>query len=448
MEKRDAGSVARVLLLGFAVFGLLPMLAFAEGEGSNSGFGSGFDPTSAGDRRPSLACPKTFNPVVCDGRKFWNSCIAKADGYDDSDCIRPSAVAPKRTVVRPDAAGRGPALVAQTYCTLEYAPVVCENGKTYANKCLAHTAGAKECERIVPSTASGGDSTGAFGGLTTAADSIVAVDAATGANVKAKWLAHVSAVKALHVKFEEKTAEVETEVEAEVKNKCKRPQISAEEYYKCLKGELKPNAAAYWIFSFAALTERAQKLSAYGVPQAEIDAFVSFVKEQSLAFDAATTVEEKRKIVNSVNDAWKEFRKKAYYWIIQNRIDNIAKKVENLLPKLKEIQSKLQANGVETASLDKVIVRLEENLKVMTSTDASVTLRQKWVAAHESVQLLKHITRLVNALLNGQPAADIIVPSAVVPVEVSAAEEVAAVVSADVATATPIASVEVESERG
>ncbi|GEM_PF-5250067 len=454
MGLNDAGSLARVLLLGFAVIGLLPVLAYAETEGSSNS-GSGIDPsTPGGQDRPSVVCPKTFSPVVCSGRKYWNPCIARASGFADSKCLRPSAVAR-----RPDTGAKTPCLTAAdcarpVYCTLEYAPVVCADGKTYSNMCFAKASDQEKCDRIVPScSTSAADCTPTpipIACASGAADcpSLVAVDSSTGSEIKAKWLAHISAVKVMHKEYDDKITEVEDGIGAELRNKCKRPQITAEEYYKCLRSDLKPKDVAYWHFSFAALIERAQKLSEYGVPQAEIDAFVSFVKEQSLAFEAASTVEEKRKIVNSVNEAWKEkFRKNAIYWMVGYRIDSVAKKVASILPELKSIQAKLQANGLETARLNKVIAKLEANLAIMTSTDASVTLRQKWIAAHESVQLIKHINRLINAIVNHQPTADIDEVSAVdVPAEVQVAQDISAQVSADIATATPVASIEAEGQ--
>jgi hypothetical protein len=35
-------------------------------------------------------------------------------------------------------------------CTMEYDPVLCDDGNVYSNLCVAHCAGATGCERIGP----------------------------------------------------------------------------------------------------------------------------------------------------------------------------------------------------------------------------------------------------------------------------------------------------------
>ena len=431
---------SRVLLLGFAVLGLLPMAAYAESAVEPVvSLSSDLVPSVSATGSLSIDAASSKDIVsifVCNGRKFGSPRAAKMAGFDVSKCVKPKPVlAGARKILVGSNSGPG-SLSKPRYCTMEYAPVSCSNGVTYSNKCFARLAGQDDCDRIVVSSAATAAATPQV-----SSSGSVAIDASTNSLVKAQWAKQISAVKALHVKFKVKTDEAENEIKVELKNKCKRPQISAEAYYDCLKSEIKPSSKAYWHFGFAALVEKSQVLLKSGVPQSEIDAFVSLVKEKALAFETATTVEEKRKLVNEVTDAWKEFRKKAYAWMVQTRIDAVAKKVQIVLPELKEMSVKLKANGKSTVRLDNAIVRLEENLKVMTSVDATVTLRQKWVAASQSVFIINRANRLINAIVNGNAAEDITLPTVSVPAEVEIAEEASEQVSAEVAAATPLISV-------
>ena len=430
MVGRNAGSLSRVLLFGFIAMGLLPVAAYAESaERPNLVGNMGMVVSASGVLSADAASSKGIVSVlVCGGKKFGSERAAKAAGFDDSDCVKVRAVAAKPRTGSNSGSG---SLGVPMYCTLEYAPVSCSNGVTYSNKCFARLAEADDCDRIVVSSA-----------VPATASGSVAIDASTNALVKAKWAKQITAIQAVHAKFKAKTDEAEREIKVELKGKCRTPSVSSDRYYACLKAGL--NAAdvkAFWQFSFAALVEKSQALSKYGVPQAEIDAFVSLVKEKSLAFEAAATVEEKRKIVNDLTAAWKEFRKTAYAWMVQTRVDAVATKVQAALPQLKEVSVKLQANGKRTVALDNAIAKLEENLKVMTSADATVTLRQKWVAASQSVFIINRVNRLINVIVNGQTAADIALPAVSVPVEVEIAEEASERVSAEVAAATPLASV-------
>ena len=78
-------------------------------------------------------CPKIYAPVVCDnGKTYPNQCVA--DRHHAQNC---------ELVGLLDEAGEGP-------CPKIYAPVLCDNGKTYPNQCVADRHHAENCEPIGP----------------------------------------------------------------------------------------------------------------------------------------------------------------------------------------------------------------------------------------------------------------------------------------------------------
>ncbi len=79
-------------------------------------------------------CPKIYAPVVCDnGKTYPNQCVA--DRRHAENC---------EPVGLPLQAGKG----GGQPCPKIYAPVVCDNGKTYPNQCVADRHHAENCEPV------------------------------------------------------------------------------------------------------------------------------------------------------------------------------------------------------------------------------------------------------------------------------------------------------------
>src|SRR3989344_1298173 len=176
---------SRVLLLGFAVLGLLPMAAYAESALEPAvSFASDLVPgvSATGSLSADAASSKDIVSVfVCNGRKFGSTRAAKIAGFDASKCVKPK---PALAVARKILVGSnsGPRSSSKPmYCTMEYAPVSCSNGVTYSNKCFARLAGQDDCDRIVVSSA-------AIAAATPQASSSgsAAIDASTNSLVKAQ----------------------------------------------------------------------------------------------------------------------------------------------------------------------------------------------------------------------------------------------------------------------
>jgi len=293
-------------------------------------------------------------------------------------------------------------------------------------------------------------------------DDSVSIDASTESDIKANWQAQMRVMMKIKDDYHDAVeASISNASNSERYHRCNQF-IDKTQFYDCMKAQagigeiardkikcsddstnstekercemdVKERVSHYWRFSFDALIAKTSNLSKYGVPQSEIDAFLTFVKQEALAFENETTVEGKKKIIQDVNEAWKEFRKKVLYYASQSKIDAVAKKITAILPELKTLRDKLSTAGFQTQRMDALISKLEDNLKIMTSTDATVSVEQKWKAAQNSVELIRLYKRLAFLVLNNQPTAEVTTPvaSASVPVEVQAAAEVEDAIQAD-----------------
>jgi vacuolar-type H+-ATPase subunit I/STV1 len=305
------------------------------------------------------------------------------------------------------------------YCTMEFEPFLCPDGKQYANKCFAKLEGwdpQKDCTRV---------------GSENVSDLVKE-------NVREK----IAERERLREEFKEK-------IEGEVKNdsrynRCKQFSDAAQRE-ACIKTEtgigelarekikcqaednetqcldgLKENLRDAWRFRFESVIENAEKLERKGVSNETIAAFVAFVKEQALAFENATSADAKKEIVKNVAAEWKEFRKKVLNEILENGIAAASQRLQNALDALKQVREKLQARNLTTQGLDNAISKLEENMARINSENA--TLREKWVLSHESIERLKHAKNAAVKIINRMNVEDFIQPSVSVPAEVEDAE--------------------------
>ena len=77
-------------------------------------------------------CPKIYAPVVCDnGKTYPNQCVA--DRHNAQNC-EPVGFPVQEARPAP--------------CPKIYAPVICDNGKTYPNQCVADRHNAENCEPV------------------------------------------------------------------------------------------------------------------------------------------------------------------------------------------------------------------------------------------------------------------------------------------------------------
>ncbi len=455
----------RLLLLAFAVVGVSSAVFAESNQGSGDAAASVNAVTATG-----VVCPTALTPVACvNGKTYRNPCEASAASA--TDCKR---------VKFPVASARRPvASAAGVYCNMIYSPVVCADGKTFGNACIAKNSGedTSVCKRIFSEAEDSGVSP-------TASDSEISEKSSDGIFVQASTLNTLKAqfVQAQAVRAQNVVAfddDVKASVDSEVSANpaaapCIRtPVANAKEagtpaaILRCLKlktlpaisaaarkdcddkpfptarqacrDEIKSSTAAYWKFSFAALISQAESFSTYGVSADEITSFTVFVKEESLAFDKATTADEKKAIVKSVTDAWKEFRKKVLAAAAQQKVAAASTNVATAVDVLVSIQTKLHEKGILTPRLDDAILKLQADLTVIQSTTAS--LSEKWVAVAKARATIAFAKNAAFKYLNGETVEAFEEPSVTVPVEIAptasveASATVAASVSA-VATAT------------
>jgi len=115
---------------------------------STGGASSAPSPAPAADPARTTPCPpvktdvictKEYRPVLCDGCRYANPCLAGAAGFKADQCVPDSDEAAKKKCPGP-----APGIV----CTMEYAPVICD-GCRYSNGCTAGAAGFKK-EQCAP----------------------------------------------------------------------------------------------------------------------------------------------------------------------------------------------------------------------------------------------------------------------------------------------------------
>jgi hypothetical protein len=110
---------------------------------TSSGSAAGTAPartTPCPDPKPDVVCTKEYNPVLCDGCRYANPCLAGAAGFTSGQCVSErSPEAGKKPCPEP---------APDVICTMEYAPVICD-GCRYSNGCVAGAAGFKK-EQCVP----------------------------------------------------------------------------------------------------------------------------------------------------------------------------------------------------------------------------------------------------------------------------------------------------------
>ena len=79
----------------------------------------------------NVACTNSYKPVTCNGCPYSNACLASAAGFSSNRCIPAAVEEGKKPCPEPK-----PDVV----CSAEYAPVVCD-GCRYSNACVAGAAG-------------------------------------------------------------------------------------------------------------------------------------------------------------------------------------------------------------------------------------------------------------------------------------------------------------------
>lgn len=456
--KKDIPRVGRLLLLALAVVGVSSAV-FAESGSGSSGSDDVTVDANIVTTASAVVCPTALTPVACaNGKTYRNACEARAAAATDCKQTKfPVTSARGRLVPVASAAG--------VYCTMQYAPVVCADGKTFGNMCTAKLAGEKSdsCKRIFAEASEATPSVTASGEVE--AEDGIFVQASTIKALKADFLKVQVARAEKAAAFDD---DVKVAINAEVSANpafadCVRtPVATAKEagtpaaVFQCLRmkvqpaiasaakkacddepsetakddchKELKSNLAAYWKFSFSALISQAESFSKYGVSADEITSFTVYVKEQAIAFDKASTTQEKKKIIQDVTDAWKEFRKKVLAAAALQKIEAAGKNIATAVDVLVSIQAKLHEKGILTPRLDEAIVKLQANLKIIQSADAS--LSDKWVAVVRSRAIINYAKVAAFNYLNNEPVAALVEPTVSVPTEVAVASDVAVAASA------------------
>lgn len=91
-------------------------------------------PNACPQPKPDRDCTKEYQPVVCAGCRYANGCVATSAGFQVDQCLMEDPVKGEKKC--PDPA---PGII----CTMEYAPVLCD-GCRYPNACVAGAAGFKK----------------------------------------------------------------------------------------------------------------------------------------------------------------------------------------------------------------------------------------------------------------------------------------------------------------
>jgi hypothetical protein len=99
-------------------------------------------PNTCPQPAPDRVCTKEYQPVLCKGCRYANACVAASAGFRADDCLTEDPAKSEKKC--PDPA---PGII----CTMEYAPVLCDGCK-YPNGCVAGAAGYKK-EQCVPDPA-------------------------------------------------------------------------------------------------------------------------------------------------------------------------------------------------------------------------------------------------------------------------------------------------------